>query len=126
MHGLSRFAANKAAMKLAEKAARQADTAKRRSEVQQKFGAMTEEEREAWRSARQAKRQNRKSEMEDKRSRLQQVCRPYVRLDVLLQDVLLAFYGLCLLLKLLVTHWCSNHPPLKQNRVKILLQYQQP
>ena len=68
-----RFAANKAAMKLADKAARHADTAKRRTEVQEKFAAMNEEEQEAWRAARKAKRQNRKSETEHKRSRLQQV-----------------------------------------------------
>lgn len=70
---LSRFAANKAAMKLAEKAAKQADTARRRGEVQQKFAAMTEEQREAWRLARQAKRQDRRAETEQKRSKLQQV-----------------------------------------------------
>ena len=70
---MSRFAANKAAMKLAEKAAKQADTARRRGEVQQKFAAMTEEEREAWRLARQVKRQDRKAETEQKRSKLQQV-----------------------------------------------------
>ena len=67
-----RFAANKAAIKAAEKAAKQADTAKRREEVQQKFAAMTEEERDVWRSERQAKRQNRKSETGEKRLRLQQ------------------------------------------------------
>lgn len=67
-----RFAANKAASKAAEKAAKQADTAKRREEVQQKFAAMTEEERDVWRSERQAKRQNRKSETGEKRLRLQQ------------------------------------------------------
>ena len=60
-------------MKLAQKTAKQADTARRRSEVQEKFAAMTEEERDQWRLARQAKRQNRKSETEQKRSRLQQV-----------------------------------------------------
>ena len=58
---MPRFAANKAAMKLAEKAAKHADTARRRGEVQQKFAAMTEEEREAWRQARQAKRQDRRA-----------------------------------------------------------------
>ena len=60
-------------MKIAEKAAKHADTAKRRTEVQEKFAAMTDEEQEAWRLARQAKGQNRKSETEHKRSRLQQV-----------------------------------------------------
>ena len=70
---MCRFAANKAAMKLAEKAAKHADTAKRRGEVQQKFAAMTEEERDQWRSARQSKRQNRRSEAENKKSRLQEV-----------------------------------------------------
>ena len=70
---MSRFAANKAAMKLAEKAARQADTARRRGEVQQKVAAMTEEEREAWRLARQVKRQDRKAGTEQKRLKLQQV-----------------------------------------------------
>ena len=69
----NRFAANKVAMKIAEKAAKQADTARRRTEVQEKFAAMTEPEQEAWRLARQAKRQSRKSETEQKRSRLQQV-----------------------------------------------------
>ncbi|KAL3135605.1 hypothetical protein ABBQ38_006086 [Trebouxia sp. C0009 RCD-2024] len=69
---MPRFAANKAAMKLAEKAAKHADTARRRGEVQQKFAAMTEEEREAWRLARQAKRQDRRAETEQKRSKLQQ------------------------------------------------------
>jgi len=69
----NRFAANKIAMKIAEKAAKQADTARRRTEVQEKFAAMTEQEQEAWRLARQAKRQSRKSETEQKRSRLQQV-----------------------------------------------------
>ena len=70
---MPRFAANKAAMKLAEKAAKHADTARRRGEVQQKFAAMTEKEREAWRQARQAKRQDRRAETEQKRSKLQQV-----------------------------------------------------
>lgn len=70
---MSRFAANKAAMKLAEKAAKQADTARRRGEVQQKFAAMTEEERDAWRLARQGKRQDRRAETDQKRSKLQQV-----------------------------------------------------
>ncbi len=60
-------------MKIAEKAAKQADTARRRTEVQEKFAAMTEQEQEAWRLARHAKRQSRKSETEQKRSRLQQV-----------------------------------------------------
>ena len=60
-------------MKLAEKTAKQADTARRRGEVQQKFAAMTEEEREAWRLARQVKRQDRRAETEQKRSKLQQV-----------------------------------------------------
>ena len=60
-------------MKLAEKTAKQADTAKRRSEVQEKFAAMTEAEQDAWRLARQAKRQDRRSQTEQKRSRLQQV-----------------------------------------------------
>ena len=69
----NRFAANKIAMKIAEKAAKQADTARRRTEVQEKFAAMSEQEQEAWRLARQAKRQSRKSETEQKRSRLQQV-----------------------------------------------------
>ncbi len=69
----NRFAANKTAMKIAEKAAKQADTARRRTEVQEKFAAMTGQEQEAWRLARQAKRQSRKSETEQKRSRLQQV-----------------------------------------------------
>lgn len=68
-----RFAANKAAAKAVEKAAKQADSARRREEVQQKFGAMTEEERNIWRTERQAKRQNRKSETGEKRARLQQV-----------------------------------------------------
>lgn len=67
-----RFAANKIAMKIAEKAAKQADTARRRTEVQEKFAAMTGQEQEAWRLARQTKRQSRKSETEQKRSRLQQ------------------------------------------------------
>lgn len=60
-------------MKVAEKKAKEADTAKRRTEVQEKFAAMTEEQQNAWRLARQAKKQNRKSETEQKRSRLQQV-----------------------------------------------------
>lgn len=60
-------------MKIAEKAAKQADTARRRTEVQEKFAAMTGQEQEAWRLARQTKRQSRKSETEQKRSRLQQV-----------------------------------------------------
>lgn len=60
-------------MKVAEKAAKQANTAKRRTEVQEKFAAMTEQEQDAWRLARQAKKQNRKSDTEQKRSRLQQV-----------------------------------------------------
>lgn len=60
-------------MKIAEKAAKQADTARRRTEVQEKFAAMSGHEQEAWRLARQAKKQSRKSETEQKRSRLQQV-----------------------------------------------------
>ncbi|DBB01903.1 TPA: tRNA (guanine(9)-N(1))-methyltransferase [Trebouxia sp. C0004] len=59
-------------MKVAEKAAKQADTARRRTEVQEKFAAMTEQEQEAWRLARQAKKQSRRSETEQKRARLQQ------------------------------------------------------
>ncbi|KAA6419672.1 MAG: tRNA (guanine(9)-N1)-methyltransferase-like [Trebouxia sp. A1-2] len=66
------YGANKSAMKIAEKAAKQADTARRRTEVQEKFAAMSGHEQEAWRLARQAKKQSRKSETEQKRSRLQQ------------------------------------------------------